>query len=169
MFPYLPSQTFGVSSNSVARALDCFCCSVLKICTTAREILGQIFNMHLLWMPVWNNYETILTTSMNQCCSSLWFSLNERSAANSTACWWLPQAEGLSFVHPEKTGMKWLCPGWMMLLSPCRVFWTGVNDKLSWCCSLSSPRRKRVGGTYEPESSLSCPRMCDWGAQLLKE
>lgn len=139
MFPYLPSQTFGVSSNSVARGLDCFCCYVLKICTTATEILGQTFNMHLLWMPVWNKYETILTTSMNHCCSSCWFSLNESSAANSTACWWFTQAEALSFVHPENIGMKRLYPGWMMQDRSCRVFWTRVSDSTAGAALCPTP------------------------------
>lgn len=171
MFPYLPSQTFGISSNSVARGLDCFCCNLLKICSTSREILGQIFNMHLLWMLVWNKYETVLTTSMNQCCSSYWFPLNESSAANSTACWWwFTQAEALSFVHPEKTGMKRLYPGCMMQDRSYRVFWTGASDSTKAGAALCpAPGGRGLGALMGLGAHISCPRICGWGAQLHKE
>lgn len=147
-----------------------FAAMLLEICTTATEILGQILNMHLLWMAVWNKYGTILTTSMNQCCSSCWFSLDESSAANSTACWWFIQAEALSFVHHEKIGMKWLCPGWMMQHRSCRVFRTGVSDSTKAGADLCpAPGGRGWGALMSLNPHISCLRMCGWGAQLHKE
>ena len=83
----------GISSNSQAYVLDCFCCYMLKIYTASRDSLGQIFNIHLLWKPERRRYETRLTTGLNQCCTSYFFSLNEINTDNAhnmliiNPCW----------------------------------------------------------------------------------
>lgn len=148
----------GISSNSKACVLDCFCCYMLKNYTTFRDILGQIFNIQLLWKPAWKNHETRLTTGLNHCCTSYCFSLNEIRAANS---------HGMLMIYPG-WGSQLLSKDWDVKV----ISWLGVACYTKTCFALKlviapkmvlhsvHPPQGGVWALLSLNSLFSCLRIC---------
>lgn len=74
----------------------------------------------------------------------------------------LPRLRLSAVFIPEKSGMKWLYPGWMLQDRSCRVFWTGASDSTKAGVALRpAPGGRGLGALVSLNSHISFLRMCD--------